>query len=105
MKHTAQTQKHTSTLPSARKIKRACENELYRTVKRLGAYIPKEKLELAEKLYVQKVFTNLPWIHEHASNRKLLSDWWDENVSAEIAELWEVNRESLCKAFRDAFGG
>ncbi|NBD23563.1 dehydrogenase [Paenibacillus glycinis] len=99
------TQKHASALPSARKIKRACENELYRTVKRLGVYIPKEKLDIAEKLYVQKVFLNLMWIHENASNRRLLSDWWDENVSAEIAELWDVNREKLCAAFRDAFGG
>ena len=45
------------------------------------------------------------WIHENASNRRLLSDWWDENVSAEIAEIWDVNREKLCAAFRDAFGG
>lgn len=105
MKPSAAAQKHANEYPSARKIKRACENELYRTAKRLGGYIPKEKIELAEKLYVQKVFLNLQWIHEHASNRKLLSDWWDENVSAEIAALWEVDREKLCRAFRDAFGG
>lgn len=99
------TQKHASEYPSARKIKRACENELYRTIKRLGLYVPKEKAELAEKLYVQKVFLNLQWIHEHASNRKLLSDWWDENLSAEIALLWDVDRVKLSTAFRDAFGG
>ncbi|MBP3962353.1 dehydrogenase [Paenibacillus lignilyticus] len=99
------TQKHTSEYPSARKIRRACENELYRTVKRLGVYIPKDKMELAEKLYVQKVYLNLQWIHEHASNRKLLSDWFDENVSADIAALWEVDQPKLCTAFRDAFGG
>ena len=98
-------QKHASAYPSARKIKRACENELYRTVKRLGVYIPKDRLELAEKLYVQKVFLNVQWIHEHASNRKVLSDWWDENVSADIAALWEVDQSKLCAAFRSAFGG
>ncbi|MBM7567370.1 dehydrogenase [Paenibacillus sacheonensis] len=105
MKPAASTQKHSSSFPSARKIKRACENELYRTIKRLGVYIPKEKVELAEKLYVQKVFLNLQWIHENASNRKLLSDWWDENVSGEIASLWEVDQDRLRKSFRDAFGG
>ena len=50
------TQKHAAALPSARKIKRACENELYRTVKRLGAYIPKEKLELAQNFMYRKYF-------------------------------------------------
>ncbi|MFC4809104.1 dehydrogenase [Paenibacillus sp. GCM10023250] len=105
MKPSGPAQKHETAYPSARKIKRACENELYRAVKRLGVYIPKEKIELAEKLYVQKVFLNYSFIHENASNRKLLSDWWDENVSADIAELWEVDRDKLCRAFREAFGG
>ncbi|RAP75324.1 dehydrogenase [Paenibacillus montanisoli] len=99
------TQKHTAEFPTARKIRRACENELYRAVKRLGVYIPKEKMEQAEKLYVQKVVLNLQYIHEHSSNRKLLSDWWDENVSADIAALWEVDQAKLCAAFRAAFGG
>ncbi|BBH21787.1 hypothetical protein Back11_31320 [Paenibacillus baekrokdamisoli] len=98
-------QKHNSDYPSARKIRRACENELYRTVKRLGIYIAKDRITQAEKLYFQKVILNLQWIHENFSNRKLLSDWWDENLSAEIAELWEVDRNKLCTAFRDAFGG
>ncbi|WP_090578145.1 dehydrogenase [Paenibacillus sp. OV219] len=97
--------KHDSAYPSARKVRRACQNELYRTIKRLGVYIPKEKIELAEKLYLEKVTFNLHYIHENASNRKLLSDWWDENVSEGIAELWEVDRAKLCTAFRDAFGG
>lgn len=98
-------EKHTTGYPTARKIKRACSNELYRTAKRLNKWIPKEKVEEAEKLYFKKVALNLPWIHEHQSNRKVLSDWWDENVSAEIAELWEVDRTALCEAFRHAFGG
>ncbi|MFC5652822.1 dehydrogenase [Paenibacillus solisilvae] len=103
MKSTAQ--KHDSGYPSARKIRRSCENELYRTIKRLGVYVPKDRLAQAEKLYFQKVILNLQWIHENYSNRKLLSDWWDENVCAEIAELWEVDHMKLSTAFRDAFGG
>jgi hypothetical protein len=98
-------EKHTTGYPTARKIKRACSNELYRTAKRMNKWIPKEKVEEAEKLYFKKVALNLPWIHENQSNRKVLSDWWDENVSAEIAELWEVDRAALCEAFRHAFGG
>ncbi|MBW7457362.1 dehydrogenase [Paenibacillus sepulcri] len=91
--------------PTARKIRRACENELYRTVKRLGVWISKERIEQAEKIYFKKVALNLPWIHENASNRKILADWWDDNVSAEIAELWEIPPAKLKAAFRDAFGG
>lgn len=105
MKSTTPKQKHQSGYPTARKIRRACDNELYRTAKRLGIYLPKEKLEAAEKLYFKKVATNLIWISENQSNRRKLADWWDENVSAEIAELWEVDREKLQAAFRDAFGG
>jgi toxin CptA len=98
-------EKHSSNYPTARKIKRACSNELYRTVKRLGTWIPENKREEAENIYFKKVALNLPWIVEHQSNRKVLSDWWEENVSAEIAELWEVDRAALCAAFRHAFGG
>ncbi|MFC4103112.1 dehydrogenase [Paenibacillus xanthanilyticus] len=97
--------KHAAGLPTARKIRRACDNELYRTVKRLNVYVPKEKLEAAEKLYFKKVALNLPWIAENQSNRRKLADWWDENVSAEIAELWEVDLAKLQAAFREAFGG
>ncbi|QYR20566.1 dehydrogenase [Paenibacillus sp. sptzw28] len=96
--------KHQTGYPTARKIRRACENELYRTVKRLGIWVPKERMAQAEKLYFEKVALNLPWIHENGSNRKLLADWWDENVSGEIAELWEVEPNKLRSAFRDAFG-
>ncbi|WP_336784933.1 dehydrogenase [Paenibacillus sp. MMO-177] len=99
------TQKHTSGLPSARKIRRACSNELYRTVKRLKVWIPKEKMEQAEDLYYKKVVMNLIFIAENEKNRKVLSDWWDENVAGDIAELWEVDVEKLRWAFRDAFGG
>ncbi|CAM3202016.1 dehydrogenase [Paenibacillus lupini] len=98
-------QKHTTGLPSARKIRRACSNELYRTVKRLKVYVPKEKMDQAETLYYKKVILNLLYIAENEKNRKVLSDWWDENVSEEIAELWEVDPTQLRRAFRDAFGG
>ncbi|MBD2867976.1 dehydrogenase [Paenibacillus arenilitoris] len=101
----ANEQKHTAGLPTARKIRRACSNELYRTVKRMKVWIPKEKIEKAESIYYKKVIPNLIWIYENRSNRKLQADWWEENVSAEIAELWEVDRAALCAAFRDAYGG
>jgi len=98
-------EKHTQNLPTARKIRRACSKEMYRTVKRLNVWIKPELIEQAETLYYKKVLLNLPWISEHSSNHKLLSDWWDDNVSAEIAALWNVDRVALSKAFRDAFGG
>ncbi|WP_435922422.1 dehydrogenase [Paenibacillus sp. DYY-L-2] len=97
--------KHASNLPTPRKIRRACSKELYRTVKRLGVYISEERIKQGETLYYKKVIGNLLWIGENSSNRKLLSDWWDEAVSAELAELWEVDREALSRAFREAFGG
>ncbi|MDQ6421156.1 dehydrogenase [Paenibacillus sp. LHD-117] len=98
-------QKHSSGLPTARKIRRACSTELYRTVKRLKVYVAKDKIEQAETIYFKKVVLNLPWIVEHKDNRKAQSDWWDQNVSAEIAELWEVDRVKLSEAFREAYGG
>jgi len=97
--------KHTAGLPTARKIRRACSNELYRTVKRMKIWVPKEKMEQAETLYFKKVIVNLIWVYENKNNRKIQSDWWEENVSADIAELWEVDRVQLCIAFREAFGG
>ncbi|MFF2480854.1 dehydrogenase [Paenibacillus sp. NPDC058071] len=103
MKQSAQ--KHASGLPTARKIRRACSNELYRTVKRMKVWVPEEKLEQAEAIYFKKVILNLVWIAEHESNRKVLADWWDENVSEEIAALWEVDGDRLRQAFREAFGG
>ena len=101
----ANSQKHTAGYPTARKIRRACSNELYRAVKRMKVWIPKDKMEQAVELYFKKVALNLVWIVENESNRKVQADWWDENVSGEIAELWEVDRVKLCTAFRDAYGG
>ncbi|MEF2969278.1 dehydrogenase [Paenibacillus sp. M1] len=97
--------KHASPLPTPRKIRRGCSKELYRTIKRLGVYIPEDLVKQGEALYYKKVIGNLLWIAEHISNRKVLADWWDEAVSAELAELWQVDRETLSRAFRDAFGG
>lgn len=97
--------KHEQNLPSARKIRRTCNKELYRTVRRLKAYIAPPLLEQAEKLYFHKVVGNLIWIAENGSNRKLLADWWEEHVAPEIAELWGVDVQRLSDAFRDGFGG
>lgn len=98
-------QKHASGYPTARKIRRACSNELYRTVKRMKLWISKDMMDQAEAIYFKKVILNLTWVVENRSNRKIQSDWWDENVSGEIAELWGVDREKLCIAFREAYGG
>jgi capsular polysaccharide biosynthesis protein len=98
-------QKHAAGLPSARKIRRSCSNELYRTAKRLKLYVSKEKMEKAEMLYFREVAQNLLWIVDHKNNRKAQADWWANNVSEEIAVLWEVDREKLCEAFREAYGG
>lgn len=97
--------RHEAVYPSARKIRRACSVELYRTIKRLDRYIPAEKVEEAEKLYFRKVAENLLWIHENRGNRKKLADWWEENVCPEIAALWDVDPKRLGAAFRAAFGG
>jgi toxin CptA len=98
-------EKHNQNLPTLRKIRRACNKELYRTVKRLKIWIPPAQLAEAEKLYLKKVVLNLQFIAENSSNRKLLSNWWDENVCQEIATLWNVEPADLSRAFRDAFGG
>jgi hypothetical protein len=92
-------------LPSARKIKRTCNKELYRTVKRLNTWIPAEQITKAEQFYYRKVILHLQWIAENGKQRKKLADWWEEHCCAEIAELWDVDQEKLAKAFRDAFGG
>ncbi|MED4957578.1 dehydrogenase [Paenibacillus macerans] len=97
--------KHQESLPSPRKIRRSCNNELYRTIKRLGVYIPENLIREGETLYYKKVIGNLLWIHENHSNRKVLADWWDREVSGELAELWRIDREKLAAAFRAAFGG
>ncbi|MDF2649970.1 MAG: hypothetical protein K0Q73_5775 [Paenibacillus sp.] len=98
-------EKHKQQFPSARGIRRACSKELYRTIKRLKIWISPEQIRAAEELYVKKVMLNLPFIMENGSNRKALSDWFDENVGPEIAPLWNVELEVLNHAFRDAFGG
>ncbi|MFD1956270.1 dehydrogenase [Paenibacillus thailandensis] len=97
--------KHEANYPTARKIRRACSNELYRTAKRLKTYISPERMGKAEELYFKKVAANYPYIYENRSKRKLLADWWEQNVSGEIAALWEVEQDRLNQAFRDAFGG
>lgn len=98
-------ERHRSPLPTARKIRRSCQHELYRAVKRMKLYLPEDLLQQGEKLYTDKVFANMIWIHENGSNRMLLADWFDEAVSAELAELWNVDREKLTAAFRHTFGG
>jgi len=97
--------KHEVPLPSLRGIRRACATELYRTAKRLRRYIPADLMKQAEALYVRKVVANLLWIHENRSDRKLLADWWENEVCADVAELWNVDRAALAAAFRSAFGG
>lgn len=97
--------KHEKPLPTARQIRRSCQKELYRTIKRLKAYIASEPLKQAEELYFKKVALNLLWIVENGSNRKLLADWWEKEVSPSIAPLWQVDEAELNRAFRDSFGG
>lgn len=97
--------RHQTPLPSARKIRRACQNELYRTVKRMKVYIADDLLKQGETLYTRKVLEHYLWIHENGSKRKLLADWFDEAVSSELAELWQVDREQLSTHFRHTFGG
>lgn len=98
-------EKHRQGYPTARKIRRACSAELYRTAKRLKQWIPPDKMEAAEQLYFRKVAENLIWIHENSSNRKKLADWFENNVSADIGAIWDVEPSRVSAAFRDAFGG
>jgi hypothetical protein len=98
-------EKHQPNLPSARKIRRTCKKELQRAIKKLKVWISPEKYIQAEELYVKRVVLNLLWISENGSNRKKLADWWVENCCADIAEIWEVDKERLAIAFRDSFGG
>lgn len=100
-----QNEKHAQSYPSVRQIRRACNRELYRTIKRLKIWIPPEQVVKAEELYFRKVILNLPWIVENGSNRKALADWWTEHVCPEIAKLWNVEAAVLERAFREAFGG
>ncbi|MEI7026932.1 dehydrogenase [Paenibacillus sp. y28] len=98
-------EKHNQPFPSARKIRRSCNKELYRTIKKLKIWIPPAQVLEAETLYYKKVILNLPWIVENASNRKVLADWWEEQVCPEVAGLWNVEPPVLSAAFRSAFGG
>jgi toxin CptA len=96
-------EKHTKALPSLRHIRRSCQRELYRTVKRLKTFITDDQMKAAEQIYIKKVVFNLPWISENGSNRKRLADWWENEVCADIAVLWNVESAVLAKAFRDSF--
>lgn len=97
--------KHDQSLPSARQIRRTCSRELYRARKKMGGYITPDLIKQADELYYKKVMLNLPYIAEHGSNRKLLADWFDENVCGDVAALWNVEPNALGKAFRESFGG
>lgn len=97
--------KHEKPLPNARAIRRSCSKELYRTIKKLKAYIPASRVKEAEELYIKKVMLNLPWIAENGSNRRVLADWFGENVAPDIAALWELEPQAVSRAFRDSFGG
>lgn len=103
MKHNDKHEK--GSLPSARKIRRGCNKELYRTIKRLHVYIPEDLVQQGEDLYYKKVIQNLIWIAENQSNRKVLADWWEEAVAGELAQLWNVEENKLVLSFRQAFGG
>lgn len=98
-------EKHNSPLPSARGIRRSCNKELYRTIKRMKIWVPQDRVAEAEKLYFRKVVENLLWIHENGKNRKLLSDWFEREVAGDIASLWKVDQQALSAAFRESFGG
>lgn len=91
--------------PNLRKMKRTCNNELYRARKRLKVWIPPEVVAEGEKLYFQKVASNLIWIVENNKNRKKLADWWENEVAPDLSKLWNVNEKQLAQAFRDSFGG
>lgn len=98
-------EKHSAPLPSARGIRRSCNKELYRTMKRMKLWVPQERVSEAEKYYFRKVVENLLWIHENGKNRKLLSDWFEREVAGDIAKMWNVDRQALATAFRESFGG
>jgi hypothetical protein len=104
MRHTNK-EKHKPHFPSARAIRRACSKELYRAAKRLKMWISPEQMQQAEECYVKQVLLNLAFIVDMESNRKVQADWWEEHVSPQIAEIWQVEPTVLNRAFRDAFGG
>lgn len=91
--------------PSLRALRRACNRELYRTIKKLKIWIPPDQVVTAEKFYLKKVVGNLQWIVENRDNRKKQADWWEKEVCPEIAGMWNVEAPALAEAFRSAFGG
>lgn len=95
---------HNPELPTARSIRRTCQTELYRTIKRMKVYIAPDKLKQAEQHYFKKVASNIVWIHENRSNRKKQVEWWEENVLDELVVILEVDREKFAKAFRTSYG-
>lgn len=95
---------HQPDLPTARNIRRTCNSELYRTIKRMKVWIPEHKVKAAEKVYFQKVASNLIWIHEHRSNRKKQVEWWETNVCDELVNILEVDRNQFVAAFKAAYG-
>jgi hypothetical protein len=97
--------KHEKPLPNARQIRRSCQKELYRTIKKLKVYIAPDLVRQAEELYFKKVIINLLWIVENGSNRRVLADWWEREVCPDVAALWTIKEEELIRAFRDSFGG
>ena len=102
MRH--QTVTHQPELPTARSIRRTCQSELYRTIKRMKVWIPEEKLKAAEKHYFHKVAGNLVWIHENRSNRKKQVEWWEANVCDELVNILGVDRAAFVAAFKSAYG-
>jgi toxin CptA len=96
-------EKHNKPLPSLRHIRRSCQRELYRTVKKLNTYINDDQLKAAEQIYLRKVVLHLPWISANGSHRKRLADWWEEQVCAEVASIWNIEAPILARAFRDSF--
>ncbi|GIP15766.1 hypothetical protein J40TS1_14080 [Paenibacillus montaniterrae] len=103
MKHQAKNQQ--PELPKARNIRRTCQSELYRAIKRMKVWIPEDKVKAAEKLYFQKVAANLVWIHENRSNRQKQLEWWEAHVCDELVAILEVDRQRFADAFKDAYGG
>lgn len=102
MKHP--TASHQVQLPTARSVRRACQSELYRAIKRMKVWIPEEKLKAAEKLYFKKVAANLVWIHENRSNRRMQIEWWENHVCDELVAILEVDRRRFVEAFKAAYG-
>jgi hypothetical protein len=90
---------------SVREIRRACNKELYRTIKKLKIRLTNDQIQQANELYFKKVLLNIQMISENRDNRKVLADWWEANVCPEISEIWNVETTALANAFRRAFGG